>query len=151
MSRWRCAQQTVELAKAEERLGSVNVFPCWPGDKWMSSQVIWGVDTDGEQTYGPVAAGPQIVDDRYVQRWAMRVGDQPTVEDAMARIDEIVSAFRKAISATASLDTLRGDGWEVVETGGGQLSTNGIDTADGPIAVAVFDQYVELRITTGET
>ena len=124
------------------------MFPCWPGDKWMSTQLIWGVDTEGEQAYGPVAAGPQIVDDQYVQRWAMRVGNQSSVADAMDRLDEMIAAWRGFLSADACLGEMRGAGWFVAETGGGPLSTNGLESDKGPIAVAVFDQYVELRIQT---
>lgn len=152
MSRWAVAQRQADLAGQMPSLAGINVFPSHPGSKWMDSECIWGLDTDGEMAYGPSTAGPKIIDDVYVQRWAIRVANRDSTADALTRLTEIADAFRDAIAATADADGLSGTGWRVTETGPRSYSYGYVDDPKtGIVAGANLDQYVELRINTGET
>lgn len=143
--RWACAQQLIEILRAEPALDGVQIEPGFPGDVGTRREAIWLDAMTGTVTARVMTPDRRMLDDNFVMPLQLRVAGHRTLDGAMARISELLhAAYQPIVTGVSTLQGLDG----VVSALPGELNgpTAGETPSDGVLAFASLTVDVHARI-----
>lgn len=105
--RWVATKQVIDLVRAQPGADRVLVESGWPGDKNVTSEMIW-VDTITDSVNEiPVMTGSRMHrDDHFTIVLLTRVASQRTLDETMTRLEELGALIEDPPADSPTLDDL---------------------------------------------
>ena len=123
-------------------LDPADVHPCWPGDKTPTPEMVWIENLRSDTTVPVSRAGRQVRDEAITADIRIVVKARPSIDTAMTRVSELVTAVEGLIADDPSLGGF--DGVWLTTTAGYQIDLN--VTPDGVFATGSVAISVRFRL-----
>lgn len=145
-ARWACSKKLAEILSDDPVLAVGTVLPTPPGDKQRDNEYVFVTGTEGSFIAGPSAGNTRLInDDEFTINLELMTRHRGTLDDCMARIEEMAAAVYRLVSASGNLDALETEDWSVTEARPGALSMTPYQDPEGPWAYATLGVDVEVR------
>lgn len=106
--RWTCTKHLIDLIRRRSEMDGVTVEPGWPGDKYLTAEMVWVLDLDGDVTIPVMTGGRKHRDDKFEIPLQVRVAGRVDLDATCTRVAELVAAIEDVLAVESTLEDFEG-------------------------------------------
>lgn len=106
--RWALTKHLIDILRNDVDLASVTVEPGWPGNEYVTAEMVWVDELAGDVVVPVMSAGRKQRDDVFTIPFEIRVAGKTDLDAVMERLSVLVATIEDALANDPGLDTYDG-------------------------------------------